>query len=489
MDPSAPSAAPENPPSRGLVLGLAPAHLWILLAAALGWLFDAMDQRLFILARTPALRDLSPGVDPASLPTLAGWATALFIAGWATGGLAFGLVGDRWGRVRTMALTILMYSVFTGLSGLARSWPEFAAYRFLCGMGIGGEYAAGVALVAEAMPARARAFCLGLVQAASSIGAILGSGLSLLVGPQSRVGGYEGWRVLFFFGVIPSVLLVLLRFRVPEPDRWIRARDEARRDPQPGRKMGDVREIFSDPKLRRRTLIGMALGMVGQVGLWSIGLYTPELVRDTLFRQHRREVQAELKAGGRDALAIEAIGNQDDLARAWAARTGTDAAPRLAAWKAEADGYVGRGTLLQDVGSFFGAPFCTWIAIRFGRRRAFATAYAMAMASVWLVFGGMSRGPDVYWMLPLLGFCTCGIFGVIVVYLPELYPTRLRTTGMGFCYNMARYLTATGPILLGRLALGVGGYSRAALCMSLIYVLGLLVVPFAPETRDQPLPD
>ena len=170
-------------------LGLTRAHGWILLAAALGWLFDAMDQRLFILARTPALRDLAAGADPATLPTLAGWATALFIAGWATGGLVFGLVGDRYGRVRTMALTILMYSVFTGLSGLARSWPEFAAYRFLCGMGIGGEYAAGVALVAEAMPARFRPIALGMVQAASSIGAILGSALSLLVGPQSRKAG------------------------------------------------------------------------------------------------------------------------------------------------------------------------------------------------------------------------------------------------------------------------------------------------------------
>src|SRR5690606_24264409 len=159
-----------------------------------------------ILARTPAVRDLAAGSDPSALPALAGWATALFIAGWATGGLVFGLVGDRYGRVRTMALTILMYSAFTGLSGLARSWPEFAVYRFLCGMGIGGEYAAGVALVAEAMPARFRPVALGMVQAASSIGAMLGSALSLLVGPQSNVGGWEGWRLLFFFGVFPSVL-------------------------------------------------------------------------------------------------------------------------------------------------------------------------------------------------------------------------------------------------------------------------------------------
>ncbi len=197
------------------------AHWWVLVVAVLGWLFDAMDQRLFILARTPALRDLLPAAAAEQLPTFAGWATGLFIAGWATGGLLFGLLGDRWGRVRTMTVTILVYSLFTGLSGLARSWPEFAAYRFLCGMGIGGEYALGVALVAETMPARARPFALGLVQAFSSVGAIIGSGLSLLVGPQTTFGQTAGWRVLFWFGVLPSLLAVLIRLRVKEPDRWL----------------------------------------------------------------------------------------------------------------------------------------------------------------------------------------------------------------------------------------------------------------------------
>ena len=223
---------------------LSRAHWWVLIVAVLGWLFDAMDQRLFILARTPALRDLLPASATGQLPAFAGWATGLFIAGWATGGLLFGLLGDRWGRVRTMTLTILVYSLFTGLSGLARSWPEFAAYRFLCGMGIGGEYAVGVALVAETMPARARPFALGLVQAFSSVGAIIGSGLSLLVGPQTTFGQTAGWRVLFWFGVIPSLLVVLIRMRVKEPARWLRARELARSvggsstEVSPGRRRG-----------------------------------------------------------------------------------------------------------------------------------------------------------------------------------------------------------------------------------------------------------
>ena len=174
----------------------------------------------------------------------------------------------------------------------------------------------------------------------------------------------------------------------------------------------------------------------------------------------------------------------DGLARASSA-TGEEATRQAAAWKREDDSYVGWGTLLQDVGSFFGAPLCTLVAVRRGRRQAFTLAYLMALASVWLTFGWFSRGSDVYWMLPLLGFCTCGIFGVIIVYLPELYPTRLRTTGTGFCYNIARYITATGPLVLGKLTLVFGGMGYAmpirpaAMSLALIYVVGLAVVPFA----------
>ncbi|WP_165232953.1 MFS transporter [Aquisphaera insulae] len=481
-----------DPPSRRGWDELTRAHVWILAAAALGWLFDAMDQRIFVVARTPALRGLLPGLEAGQLPTYAFWSTGYFIAGWATGGLVFGLLGDRYGRVRTMTWTIVLYSAFTALSGLARSWPEFAFYRFLCGMGIGGEYAAGVALVAEAMPARARPFTLGLVQAASSIGAMIGSGLSLLVGPQGAVGGIAGWRILFLFGAIPSLLVILIRSRVPEPNRWVRARDRAREEASDGSpsppgselRLGDIRAIFRDPILRRRTLVGMTLGMVGQIGLWSIGLFTPELVRAGMLAE-RRQAAAVAGTPARDL---------DALARASAA-TPEEAAALSTSWKQADDRLVGWGTMLQDVGSFLGAPLCTFVAVRFGRRKSFALAYSMAMASVWIVFGTLSRGADVYWMLPLLGFCTCGIFGVIIVYLPELYPTRLRTTGTGFCYNIARYITATGPLVLGSLThLFAGlGYATpirpAALCLSVIYVLGLLVVPFAPETRGQPLPE
>ncbi len=181
-------------------------------------------------------------------------------------------------------------------------------------------------------------------------------------------------------------------------------------------------------------------------------------------------------------------------ARASAA-TETEAVRQATAWKRQDDGYVGWGTLLQDVGSFFGAPLCTLVTVGRGRRQAFALAYLMALASVSFTFGWLSRGPDVYWMLPLLGFCTCGIFGVIIVYLPELYPTQLRTNGTSFCYNIARYITAAGPLALGKLTFLFGGLGYAmpirpaAMSLAVVYLAGLAVVPFAEETRGHPLPE
>jgi MFS family permease len=306
------------------------------------------------------------------------------------------------------------------------------------------------------------------------------------------VGQIAGWRVLFWFGVIPSLLVVLIRLQVKEPARWLKARDISSLKGSEMR-LGDLRAIFGDQSLRRRTLIGMTLGMVGQIGLWSVALFTPELVRGSLLAERKNQIAL---VAGRDGVAPTSATSLDldSLARASSA-TEAEAERRSAEWKAEDDRYVGWGTLLQDIGSFFGAPLCTLVAVRRGRRHAFALAYMMALASVWFTFGFLSRGSDVYWMLPLLGFCTCGIFGVVIVYLPELYPTRVRTTGTGFCYNIARYFTATAPLALSKLALLFGGlgYAQpirpAAMSIALVYLFGLAIVPLAPETRGQPLPE
>jgi MFS family permease len=192
--------------------GVTPYHWLVVVIASCGWLFDCMDQRIFLLGREPALRELL-GNDPqgaAHIRTMSGYATTSMILGWATGGIIFGMMSDRLGRVKTMVITLLIYSGFTGLSGLATSWVDFTIYRFLVGLGVGGMFGAATTLVAESVPSQFRAVALGSLQALSALGNIMGSLASLMIPPgaASIVGDYSGWRVRFLVGIIPSIRVV-----------------------------------------------------------------------------------------------------------------------------------------------------------------------------------------------------------------------------------------------------------------------------------------
>jgi MFS family permease len=196
-------------------------HWWVLIVASLGWLFDTMDQRIFVLVRQPAMEALLPA--GSDVKYYSGIATTVFMIGWAVGGLYFGMLSDRWGRAKTMMLAIIVYAGFTGLSALSQNKWDFMAYRFLTGLGVGGEFAAGVTLVAETMPVRARAHALGILQALSAIGNIIGSAIGYFVLPA------YGWRAMFCIGVLPSLLVAAVFNRLKEPEAWLQARDAMRR--------------------------------------------------------------------------------------------------------------------------------------------------------------------------------------------------------------------------------------------------------------------
>lgn len=477
-------------------------HWWVVIVATLGWLFDGMDQRLFVLARTPALRDLLPGLSEVEITAHAGYVTMIFIFGWATGGLIFGMLGDRIGRVRTMMLTILLYAAFTGLSAFARGWWDFAFFRFLCGIGIGGEYAAGVALVAEVVPARARPYCLGLLQGLGALGHLIASWISIYLGPQSDFHGVAGWRVLFVLGILPAVLAVLVRLRLRESDSWLVARDNARKAAVARRagsvdwvqgQLGDFTAIFRDRRLRFHLLIGMLLGLAGQTGLWGIGYWTPELIRNAQLELVRDQVVAQKSVAAPEIARIQSL-NLNQLALA---TVGDESGAKVMAsqWRMESDRLVGRGTLLQDIAGMFGIYAFTFFTARVGRRPAFILAYLLALGATTWTFGRLSKPGDVYWMLPMLGFCVSSIYGGFAIYFPELFPTRLRSTGIGFCYNVARYITALGPLTLGKLAVLYAGMGfavplrPAAITLSSIFLVGVVTVFFAPETKDKPLPE
>jgi MFS family permease len=405
-----------------------------------------------------------------------------------------------------MTITILIYSIFTGLSAVARAWGDFAAFRFLCGLGIGGEYAAGVALVAEVMPSRARPYCLRFLQGFAALGHVGGSLVSLLIGPQAEINGVAGWRWLFAAGVLPSLLALIIRWRLKEPESWVRAREDADRRkteqrPQLGvangpdefhRQLGDVREIIRSRQLMFHVAIGMALGVCGQIGLWSIGYWTPELIRGSQLELRRMELATNIaNRSGNDKDPLPGLRELADAV----GRSPQEAATLEAQWRTNDDQLVAYGTVLQDLAGMCGIYAFTFLTARKGRRFAFASSYLLAFAVTLFTFSCMRQASDVLWMTPLLGFGVSSVYGGFAIYFPELFPTRLRSTGTGLCYNAARYVTAFGPLLLGKLtaafaSTGMGLPLRgAAASMSMIYLLGLVAVKFAPETHGKALPE
>jgi MFS family permease len=459
---------PSRPPSPATdegpwYEGLTRYHWFVLVVASLGWLFDTMDQQLFNLARKPAIVQLL-GVSPGDramagkADEYGGYTTSIFIIGWALGGVIFGILGDRIGRVKTMVMTILLYSLFTGLSALSRGVWDFAFYRFLTGLGVGGEFAVGVSLVAEVMPDRARPTALGLLQAFSAVGNMMAAVISIVLGQLEQSGAVgSAWRVMFLVGLVPALLAIPIMRRLKEPERWkAAAREEEVAGG--GHRLGSLAELFGDPRWRRNTIVGMLLAFAGVVGLWGIGFFSFDLVR-TIFRK-------TYEAEGLPARVID--GKLTSLA-----------------------GWV---SFLQNGGAFFGILAFSWMTHYTGRKPAFAVSFLLAMGSTAFTFWFLNRRSDILWMIPIMGFCQIALFGGYSIYFPELFPTRLRSTGTSFCYNVGRLVAAAGPTLLGLLTSRVyAGYPEpmryAGVTMCAAFLIGLLALPFAPETKGQPLPE
>ncbi len=427
-------------------------HWLVVIIASCGWLFDCMDQRIFILSREPALREvLGAGATDAAVKSWGGWATAVMMIAWATGGIIFGMMSDRWGRVKTMVVTLLIYSGFTGLSGMAHSGHEFLIYRFLVGLGVGGMFGAATTLVAESVPSRFRAIALGSLQALSACGNIVGSLLSTQIRPgqANLLYGMSGWRIMFFIGILPALLVVPMIFVLREPERWKEAKRRAAEGLDPGKRFGSIPDLLRHPVWRRNLFVGVCLGLAGMAGLWGIGFFSPELISTAL----KGEPQ-----------------NVIDTVR-------------------------GYGTALQDVGSFLGMMTFTVVATLLGRRLAFGGAFTLCLVVTIFVFNSLRSGANAYWMLPMMGFAHLSVFGGYSIYFPEIFPTRLRGTGVGFCYNTVRYLAAGFPpmlMYLNQYLMGQGvnePFRKAATVLSFIFALGLFALIWAPETKGKPLPE
>ncbi|MDA1038952.1 MAG: MFS transporter [Planctomycetota bacterium] len=410
-------------------------YQWLVLTvASLGWVFDAFEGQLYNITRGDMLPDLLRVT--ADAPSVKLWGErflGIFLIGGTFGGWLFSSLADRWGRNPVMALTILFYSLFSGLTALATDAWHVGALRFLVAMGVGGEWAVGAALVSEVFPKEARERAGGIFHATSVGGLWLAAAAGLAVGSQ--------WRVAYLLGVAPAILVLWVRLSIREPESWQEARQSK------AERLGSFRELLGDPRWQFRALGGALLAMVGLATFWGVVVAGQDIARDLLERMN-------------------------DPAAARKAKV--------------AFGFV------QTAGAGLGMLAFGPLAARIGCRGTFAimhiAAAAMTPIVCWLpsIIGGY---PLLLCLLPIFGFFAQGIHAGYAVYFPTLFPTHLRATGSGFCFNTGRLLAAPVLIWLSAWMKATFDLRLAVTCLGSFFLLGLVFLMFLPETRGMELPE
>jgi MFS family permease len=422
-------------------------YQWLVVAAAwLGWGFDVFDGLLFnYVARAclPDLLHLDPA-DPTKEATITAWTgalTSILLVGWGFGGIIFGKICDKIGRSRGLLVTMLLYSLATAGCALSQNIWMLVFFRVIASLGIGGEWAAGAALVAETVPEKKRVAAGVLLYSSSPFGILLATFVSDLF--QHRLHFEDpqlGWRLVFLSGLVPAAVAFLIRIKIKEPPMW-----------KPDKDCGRVRDLFSTT-LVRRTIGGLAMAVIALLAWWSCFAFLPLL------------------------------------------------AQRLAATvKGDVSRFVAVGTNAYSIGGLLGTLLTLPVAVRLGRRWMFAIYFGFSAVAVWLAFGGPFEPMQRMYMMFPVGVGVFGVFGAFTFYLPELFPTRLRSTGAGFCYNTGRFVAAAGPFIIGALARQPFDTPQEQLefllkCVSWIAVFPaigviLVVLGVAEETKGKALTD
>ena len=399
-----------------------------LVAAVLGWLFDGFEIGLFPLVARPALLSM---LGPGGEGEVGGWMgiiTAAFLLGAALGGVAFGWLGDRVGRVKAMSLSILCYSVFSGAAYFAQMPWHLAGFRFIAALGMGGEWALGVALVMEVWPERSRPWLAGAIGAAANLGMVLVGVIGLLV-PVTQ----ESWRWMFLVGACPALLTFAIRLFVPESERWEHAQKTG------GPRVSPVREVLGKT-LRSRTLTGIMLSSVALIGTWGsvqwIPLWVDQLTGGTV------------------------------------------------------PGAKAKAHIISSLGATVGSLLAPMVLGRINRRTSYTILCVLSLIVCALLFRTQTQYTTQFLIMVFgAGACTAAFYGWFPLYLPELFPTRVRATGQGLCYNAGRIIAAAGALTSGALVQFYGGYAQMGAVVTLVYLIGIVAVRFAPETNGRPLPD
>lgn len=436
-----------------------PYQWFVFAVAGSAWLFDNLDQRLFSLARVPALTDLMAGVAPLEVQAFAKIVTALFLIGWGVGGLTFGALGDRFGRSRLLTISILIYSIGTGLTAISADERQFAILRFLTGVGIGGVFGLAVALIAETASSAARLAMLALLQVLSTVGNI-GAALTKMgidaLAADGVIAANDSWRWLFAIGALPAILAVLSGLFLKEPTPWQNLKAA---NALPKTWFGSYTQLFANREDRRNLVIGTLLAIAGVIGLWGIGEYAVDLQHAIFTSYYATQMP------GQDI--TQAVAN----AKNWA-------------------------YLLQMVGAAAGMLIFTYIADQWGRRPAFILGFSAALVVTLFVYYRMTTPLDAYWMMPLMGIAQFSVFAGFSIYLPELFSGKVRGTGVSFAYNLGRFAAAAGSFASAALTTQVFAafpsplplrYSAMVMCS--VFLVGVITAVFAPETKGRPLRD
>jgi MFS family permease len=447
------SAAPGSAPSSGRLLDMDRYQWTVLFAAWLGWGFDVFDGMLFNYVApncVPTLLGLTIGSPAAKAATLhwTGILTSVLLVGWAIGGIVFGQIADRLGRRRTLLFTMLLYAAGTAACAAAPNLAWLIVFRLISAFGIGGEWAAGASMVAEVVPEKRRVEAGALLYTAAPMGLFLATFVTWqIAGVHFGDQPHTSWRLVFLAGLLPAAAAFVVRAFVREPERWKQA--VAGATPRFG-------ELF-DSRHRRLTLSGFLMALVALVMWWSCNAFIPVVATGL--------AQTAAQAQGLDASATRLL---------------------IERWKATATNYF-------NLGGLIGTLLTAVLAKTLGRRPMFGIYFAASAAAILLTFGLDLPPAQRLAAYFLIGLSVFGVFGSFTYYLPELFPTRLRGTGAGFCYNVGRIVAAAGPILVGSIA--AQGHDALASAMRALFwvgaapLVGLLFLPWVIETKGRPLTD
>lgn len=444
--------------------GIAPYQWLVLVVASLGWVFDVFEGQIFVASMRDAMPQLldANSADDAIVATWNNYALATFLLGGAFGGILFGMISDKIGRSKTLVLTILFYSLFTCITAFATAAWHMVALRFLVAMGVGGEWAVATAMVAEVMPKRSRPVMGSIFHASSVFGTLLAAAVGYFV-ISARPWGDDTWRLGFLIGIIPALLVVVIRWKLREPDQWKKAKQREQEDAS--QVTGSIPDLFSAEN-RRNTLVGVTLATIGLVTFWGCHIYGKN---------------ALLRSAENEALRIENV-----------AQDAPKAEKKIAYDKHESE--IKRAEMtsmcLNAIGGGLGLVLFGWISTLIGRKGAFVFYHAGGLAMALVMFLFLIPMQAEAWQLaialPIFGFLTLGMHAGYAVYFPELFPTRLRGTGAGFCFNAGRFGTAIAMYTAGVLGLAS---EQTALYLAPLFGLGIVVTLLGKETRDTELPE